>query len=92
MQDHQGPDLLDSPAKPAATAERPNRPHNADPASAEGGGVNLAHDFSNFAMTIVSAANLLQRFSHDPERVAEIARLLRETGERAIATSRRLRP
>ncbi|MCW2283211.1 ribosomal protein L2 [Rhodoblastus acidophilus] len=89
MQDHQGHDLLDCPAA-----------SNVEPSGASRSGVaaqpkpeaKLAHDFSNFAVSIVSAANLLQKFSHDPERVAEIARLLRETGERAIAASRRLRP
>ncbi|MCW2275569.1 hypothetical protein GJ654_13840 [Rhodoblastus acidophilus] len=88
MQDHQGHDLLDSPATskvepPEAGETAPSPRPKPEP--------NLAHDFSNFAVAIVSAANLLQRFSHDPERVAEIAKLLRETGERAIDASRRLR-
>ena len=57
-----------------------------------GTGADLAHDFSNLAMSVVSAANLLQRCGDDPVRVAQIARLLRETGERAVAISRSLRP
>lgn len=95
MQDHQGHDLLDSPANPQAETAEPQLPRADAPVPAGGGAkpdVDLAHDFSNFAMTIVSAANLLQRFSQDPERVAQIAKLLRETGERAVAISRRLRP
>jgi CheY-like chemotaxis protein len=57
-----------------------------------GTGADLAHDFSNLAMSVVSAANLLHRCGEDPARVAQIARLLRETGERAVAISRRPRP
>lgn len=55
-------------------------------------GCPCAHDFSNLATTVVSAANLLHRYGDDPARVAQIAKLLRETGERAIAASQRLRP
>ena len=93
MQAHQDPELLDTPANPQAEPpERPQQPRDAYATAQAGCGAELAHDFSNFAMSIVSAANLLQRFGHDPERVAQIARLLREAGERAIATARRLRP
>jgi len=90
MQKHRGQDLLQSPAEAKATELQTSRA-NAPAGAGAGADVDLAHDFSNFAMSIVSAANLLQRFRDDPERVAEIAKLLRETGERAIATSRRLR-
>jgi hypothetical protein len=89
MQDNQGHDLLDCPATSHAEPPEARQPAPEVRSKPE---PNLAHDFSNFAVSIVSAANLLQRFSHDPERVAEIAKLLRETGERAIAASRHLRP
>ena len=95
MQDHQGHDLLESSANSQAEPAETFRPDAPARAPAGGAGkldADLAHDFSNFAMSIVSAANLLQRFKNEPERVAEIARLLRETGERAITASRRLRP
>jgi len=88
MQDHQGHDFLDSHAHPQAELTEPARA----PVKTYRTDADLAHDFSNLAMTIVSAANLLQRVGNDPERVAQIAKLLRETGERAIAVSRRLRP
>jgi hypothetical protein len=87
MQEHRDPERLDSSSDPQAESpERPQQPRDAKLDA------DLAHEFGNLAMSILSAANLLQRFGHDPERVARIAILLRETGERAIATSRRLRP
>ncbi|MBB4199408.1 hypothetical protein CCR94_06125 [Rhodoblastus sphagnicola] len=79
-----------------AGTEADARPRQLSPregvASAQAdGGVSpelSSHDFSNLAMTLLSAANLLQRYGDDPVRVAQIANLLRETGERAIAASR----
>lgn len=89
MQIDQGSDLQPGMEK-AETAQADASP--SEDAPRHSGACPCAHDFSNLATTVVSAANLLHRYGDDPARVAQIAKLLRETGERAIAAAQRLRP
>jgi signal transduction histidine kinase len=91
MESEHGPVLrqgLEQAGMEEMETRRPGRSRKADPQA----GADLAHDLRNLAMSVISAANLLQRSSDDPARVVQIATLLRETGERAVAISRGLPP